>query len=447
MIEAGCTRDRAKRVDSIHILGERLVRELQVKPQTSKELATTTSYSERHVRDVLSRIPGISRKRTGTQILYSFAAAPPEQATEPAPAPDRTTQNESDTESDTKVTHNKAEIVTVTFTMYVDSFRKEPDRKFTIQDFVDQFHAKPEAVRQALNRLSKTGKGAGPVRKVAHGMYQFAPEKESNSLQVLARSGHWKFENLVFVKTVTLGAQGGVVSLSKTIPEQENKAESDTTDLRIPAPGMDCVSHPGFGFPWTLITGHTIAWLDYPNGTEVIRISANGAPPISEDFLIFLIDIMKDYGALKDDSWRCVSLEANIDSRYHRIDGSYSMKVIEGVILKAYQHDYVGRLEIADRRTHGIKEVMDLFRSLTGTFDGQGLIREQQKFEKRVDEQVQMISKKSELAYQVATKERDHRLAAKRPGTGRQTPAPASPSSFLTGSEVKQGTISQGDRS
>ncbi|MFA5414150.1 MAG: hypothetical protein WC295_01550 [Methanoregula sp.] len=229
------------------------------------------------------------------------------------------------------------------------------------------------------------------------------------------------------------------MSLSKTIPEQENKAESDTTNSSIPAPGpgADCVSHPGFGFPWTLITGHTITWLDYPNGTEVVRISANGAPPISEDFLIFLIDIMKDYGALKDESWRCVSLEANIDSRHHRIDSSYSMKIIEGVIAKCYQHDYVGRLEIADRRTHGIKEIMDLFHSVSGTVDGQGLIREQQKFEKRVEEQVQMISKKSELAYQVATKERDHRLAAKRPGTGRQkTPAPAS--SFLTGSQLKR---------
>jgi hypothetical protein len=141
-----------------------------------------------------------------------------------------------------------------------------------------------------------------------------------------------------------------------------------------------------------------------------------------------------------DDSWNCISLEMNIDSRYHRIDGSYSMKIIEGVLLKAYQHGYVGRLEIADRTSHNIKEVMDLFHSVAGTFDGQGLIREQQKFEKRTDEKIQQITRKAELAYQVATKEREHRIGGRLP----KTPEPASP--FRKGSEVKR-DISQGERS
>ena len=118
------------------------------------------------------------------------------------------------------------------------------------------------------------------------------------------------------------------------------------------------------------------------------------------------------------------------------------MQLIEGVLLKAYQHGYVGRIEVADRRNHSLREVMDFFHSSTGIFDGQGLIRQQQKFEKRMEEMAQQSTKKSELAYQIATTERDHRLTAKRLGTGRPTPTPAptSPpdSSFKTGSQVKR---------
>ena len=49
-----------------------------------------------------------------------------------------------------------------------------------------------------------------------------------------------------------------------------------------------------------------------------------------------------------DDTWNCISLELNIDSIKHRLDYSYSLEIIEGLFLKAYQHGYVARLEIAE---------------------------------------------------------------------------------------------------
>ena len=243
--------------------------------------------------------------------------------------------------------------------------RKEPYRSFMVIDIVEMTGGNYHSVKRNLARLSSDGKGAGPIRRITHGLYRFAPEKESNSLQDLVRSDKWKFENIRFTTSVPLGARGGVVSLSETVPEPAKGTLSDSSQS---------VPHPDVPYPWTAPTGHLVTWEDYQNGTQVISISSNGSPPLRPGEALLIIGDLKDQGM--GDSWTCVSIEANIDSRAHIITGSHSLQLIEGLLLKAYQHGYNARIEIADRRKVPMKEITNLFHTMANTFDGQGIIRQ-----------------------------------------------------------------------
>ena len=77
-----------------------------------------------------------------------------------------------------------------------------------------------------------------------------------------------------------------------------------------------------------------------------------------------------------DDIWNCVSLELNIDSIKHRLDYSYSLEIIEGLFLKAYQHGYDARIEIIDRRKVSLREVTEIFQALTGDIAAKEALRE-----------------------------------------------------------------------
>ena len=113
--------------------------------------------------------------------------------------------------------------------------RSNPDRAFVVKDFVDLTQAKYDTVKRLLSRLASTGKGSGPVKRVAHGMYQYAPEKEQDTLQKLVQYGNWKIENLRFEKTVPSKAPPTSVSL---IRSPENSAKGIQSDSRIP------IDHP-----------------------------------------------------------------------------------------------------------------------------------------------------------------------------------------------------------
>jgi len=320
------------------------------------------------------------------------------------PLPILSTPSKGDTERDTKETPEKGKRGLSLSQCIVREMQSEPDRSFVVRDIVEMTGGSYHSVKRILARLSSTGKGAGPVRRNKPGLYQFALEKERDSLQALARSGNWKVENLTFV---SLGAQGGVVSLSETVPEQAKGTPTDSSQ-----------SAPHTGYPWNLETGHKITWEDYQNGTQVIHISANGSPPLSPDHALTLIGSVKNWGM--DESWKCNSLEINIDSRAHRIDGSYSLQLIEGVLLKAYQHGYVSRIEIADRQTHSMREITDFLHSMANTFDGQGIIRQV----KGMGERLTRVEKKASHALDEAVKVRDgpgrnptsSRKKAKEPG-------------------------------
>ena len=358
---------------------------LQEKPQTSGELAARLSYSDRQIRRTLKILP-VTRTKDKRRILYSPSSPIAKQ-----PLPDCTNQKKRDTERDTKGTPKTAKKGQSLSQCIVRELQSEPDRTFVILDLVDRTGGNYDSVKRTLLRLSSTGKGGGPVRKLKHGMYQHDPEKESDSLQAFARLDNWKFENVRFVKSVPMGAQGGAVSLSETIPEPAKGTLSDPSQ-----------SVPHDGYPLKLPTGHLVTWEDYPNGTQVICISANGSPPISPGEAILIIEgNIKTWGL--DETWTCTSIETNIDSRYHRFDGSYSLKVVEGVIWKAYQHGYVGRIEIANRRTHTLRETMDFLHSMANTFDGQGIIRQV----KGMDERLTRCERIASHAVTIAAKIRD----------------------------------------
>lgn len=373
---------------------------IRIRPQTSEELAAQLGTSDRTIRRRLEKLPVTRTREQRGRVLYS----PSSSNAGPAPANDgaqtistyQVPEQESPAisekgiiEGNTKVTPKNGERLQSLSACVLAVLQAEPDRAFLISDLVDRTGGNRPALKTALSRLSSAGKGSGPVRRITHGMYQYAPEKEHENLQAMARSGNWKIENLTFV---TLGAQGGAVLLSETAPEEPKVTLPDASQ---PVP------HPGFPAPWPLQTGQTVTWEDYDNGTQVIRISANGAPPISPDTALMIIEALKNNGF--NSSWQCVSLELNVDSRKLRMDGSYSVQLIEGVLLKAYQHGYNTRVEIADRRKVPVREVLDLFHAIAGGMDGTEAIKGVKALEARVKQN----EKDTRLALKIARQVRD----------------------------------------
>ena len=129
--------------------------------------------------------------------------------------------------------------------------------------------------------------------------------------------------------------------------------------------------------------GQTITWVDYHNGTQVIFISANGAPPLSPDTVLLILRELRKYGV--DNTWICTSIEINVDSQQFHIDGNFSFQAIEGVILKVYQHGYSARVEVGYHRKAPITEIMNCIRLLAGSIDGKEALRKTRDLEARLD--------------------------------------------------------------
>ena len=235
----------------------------------------------------------------------------------------------------------------------VEALKIEPDRPFVVRDLVDPTGGNYASVKRELARLSSTGKGSGPVRRVRHGMYQYDPCKEEDSLKALVQqSDNWKVENMTFV---SFGAQGGIVPHVETILERSK----ETTSERKSKPG----------YPKTLPTGQQIQWELDCNDTETVRLAANKRPPFSPDHALTLIQwLLLEEGSGRN--WHCISIEANIDSRKLRVDSSHSITAVNGLLLKVYQHGPSVRVEIANRRKCSIKEVWDLLHTFTCGYDG-----------------------------------------------------------------------------
>ena len=374
---------------------------LRVKPHTSEELAGQLGTSDRTIRRRLEHLPVIAKMDKGRK-LYSPASPEVKQ-----PLTQCTDHEKRDTERVTKETPKTAKKGVSLSLCMVEVLQAEPDRAFVVRDLVDRTNGNPDTVKRELARLSSTGKGSGPVRRIRHGIYQYAPEKEQDNLQALARSGNWKIENLAFVPLMVYPT---LVSLSKPLPGQVKGTPSDT---RLPIPKT--------GYPITLPTGHTVSWDQYENGNQVIRISANGAPPMSPDTAILLIDRLGI-----DDNWKCISLELNVDSYKHRIDSSYSLQTIEGLLLKAYQHGYNTRVEVAERREVSVREVLDLFHSIAGGIQDRQALREMDSLRKEIKE----IRQDGRLALNIARQVRDSKQQCKCTGQAPKKQKP--PATFTT---------------
>lgn len=323
--------------------------------------------------------------------------------------PIKTTSSTGITQSCTEVTPNNATKLLSLSADIVQVLQSEPDRIFLIQDFVDRTGGTRPAIKTALSRLSSGGKKSGPVRRIERGMYQYDPAKEHKSLMALGQSGNWKTENLTFV---TKEAYPSTVLLSGTVPEASKVTKPNS---RLPTPHAN--------YPWTLPTGHLVTWDDYENGTQVIRISANGAPPLSPDTVLLILSRLRDFGM--DDNWNCVSLELNVDSRKLRIDASYSLQLIEGVLLKTYQHGYNARLEIADRRNVPVREVMELFHVISVGLGGNEALREVKTLNTRIQRIEKMLSYKVNIAPKSVDRSYKDSTHSLHPGNGKMGPAPA----------------------
>ena len=402
---------------------------LQGKPgQTSEEIAVQVGSSERTVRRRLAVLPVTKTEDQRGRMLYSPANPEAQSAiTLPTIEPTKDRSEEppkpaSVTGCDNSVTSKKGCRVTVTLTMYVDIFRENPNRKFTILDLAQHFHVTQDAVRQAMSRVIRRG----PVSRIASGLFQYDPTKEDGNLRSVLRSGNWKFENLALV---TKGTRYSTLSHSEPSTEPEKNPECDNQNTPIPAPGPDCIPHPdwpGMDLP----TGQKIRkWLYPKTGTEWITISAKGAPPISPDYLLFIIgSILKDHG-FDPAKWDLVSVEYLIDSEKLRYEGNHTYQAFEKEVFKGYNHGYHGRFEKADRRITPADEFIENCRILaTGTLNAQA-IREVRSLKREVEE----IGKIARTAYSIADKERDIRIEAKR-STKKQKP----PATFTTGAAIKQ---------
>jgi hypothetical protein len=325
-----------------------------------------------------------------------------------------------DTQKDTNQTPKRETTRLSDSVRILEVLKSEPDYNFTIRDVVLRTGIKTATVNRNLNRLSSSGKGAGPVNHVGHGLYRYALEKEGGSFTNYIGSISPKFENLVFTKTVRLEARSIPVSDVRVPEILPNRTPPDA---RIPTPRA--------GFPYTLPTGQQVSWELYANGTEIVRISANGKPPLSADSVLLVLSMLKKFG-LNGDTWICTSMEMNIDSRKHRIDASYSLQIIDGLITKAYQHGYNARLELADRRSVPAREVWDLFHAVAGRIDGTEALRKAE----ALDARVKKNETDTHLALNIARKvlESKHQCKCTEQAHKKQNP----PATFTPASALRQ---------
>lgn len=307
--------------------------------------------------------------------------------------------------------------------------KAEPDRTFHVRDVAEKTGGKSDTINRILSRLSKTGKGSGPVRKISHGFYKYDPVKEQGNLMDFTGSGNWKIENMVFVRMEarSISGQGqntGSDDQNKAPPLDISGQETGTLrtqpDPRIPTPRA--------GYPIILPTGQQVSWEQHDNnGTDIIRISANGAPPLSPDSVLLLIIHLGI-----DDTWKCVSLELNVDSHKHWINASYSLQIVKGLLLKAYQHRYCTRVEIADRREVSVREVFDLFHAIAGGIEDRQALRKTEALEARIKQN----EKDTRLSLNIARQVRDREPQCKR--TEQAPKKKDSPATFTTAKGLMQ---------
>jgi len=234
------------------------------------------------------------------------------------------------------------------------------------------------------------------------------------------------------VENVLLVTRGAYPSGLSPFLEPENGPEITKTgksDSQIPTPRA--------GYPWVLPTGQIVSWDQYGNGTQMIRLSANGTPPLSPDHVLTLLDVLRKDGL--NDTWECVSIEANVDSRYLRVDQSISLSILEGLLIKVYGHGSSLRVELADRRRCSLGEVMGLLTGLAGAVDAREALQQCS----QLREDLKTVSGTAQVALSNSRKVREKVEELTRPASpspARKPPAPA----FRAGADILKGRVADG---
>lgn len=315
------------------------------------------------------------------------------------PSTNRKSQQQSPpfvTPCDTNVTGQNGKPVTVTRDMYVEYFRKNPDRVIVLLDLQDHFHVSPASIRKALSRLSKPGKGGGPIKRVDQGLYQYDPSKEKSQLGSVLREGTWCFENVVFVKK---GTQSIAQSQERVPLDQNNSMFCDMDKPVEPKPGGDWVKHSN-RVSKKLPTGQDLGWwVCQTNRTEMICISAKGAPPISLDLLLTLMADLEDHG-LEVKNWDLSCVEYVCDSEKIRYEGTFTYQFFKNELYKGYNHGYYGRFEIRDNHRIPLAEFINNCQILVTERVNNYTLRKVESQEKKIYD----IGKEVRLARNVAQK-------------------------------------------
>lgn len=415
---------------------------LQGKPQTSEELAARLGTSDRSIRRRLKVLPVITKKDNRRIIYYPAShgatKTPPDEEIQPQSIP-AATELEAPGHSvnpDTIRTRNRITKIPESghpFSACVLAVLKaEPDHTFHVRDVAEKTGGKVDTVNRILSRLSKSGKGSGAVRKVSHGFYKFDPAKEQGNLMDFARSGEWKIENITLVRMGVWGTSGQAPQPISDDPKrtsetaqsgQETGTIRTTPDTNIPSPKP--------GYPMSLFNGQELFRGVYANGTEEIRISANGAPPISIDLIQQILDNFK-YGGLNFDEWQCIRIEVNKDSYTRRLEGTFTMRVLEGLLIKAYNHGDAARVELANRLPIPMREVTELFNYLQGGIEGKEALKKADALEARVKQN----EKDTRLALNIARQVRDSKQQCNCTGKAPKKQKP--PATFTTAAALSK---------
>lgn len=285
-----------------------------------------------------------------------------------------------------------SETVTRLYACVLQVLEKEPERKMSPKEIATILHKKPASVRQALKRLSSTGKGGGLVIKIDYGLYQYSKEKNGQLSTLISHSGRIGIENLTYV---TLEAR--YPECQTEITEKVIETGSKRDNLPTPKPG----------YPRHLPTGQEIRWERWENGSERLSFISHGNP-FSVDLILYLHDELIRQG-FEGERWERVSIEVNKDGRTLSLNPEcMTLQDTQGVLLKAYNHGQQARFEVVDRTGASMKDTLSLFLHLSDDGDGKSALRAVEK----MGENLKRVEKTARTALNVATRERDKRIGA-----------------------------------
>ena len=284
--------------------------------------------------------------------------------------------------------------VTRLYACVLQVLESDPERKMSPKEIATILHKKPASVRQALKRLSSTGKGGGLVIKIDYGLYQYSAEKNGQLSTLISHSGSIGIENLIYV---TKGAR--YPECQAEITEKTIEIGSKRDKLSTPKPGISC----------HLSTGQEIRLEREENGSERLSFISHGKP-FSIDLILYLHDELIRQG-FKGEEWKRVSVEVNKDGRTMTLNPEcMTLQDTKGVFLKAYNHGQQARFEVVERGKVSMKDTLSLFMHLSDDGAGKTALREV----RLLAENQKRIEKLARTALNIGTRERDVRIGGKK---------------------------------